>query len=207
MTPADWRALIEAFLEGRLSADAFERRFLEAWRAQLDRGARNPPAIDRLFHVVAGYSAARDGRTPSGADESQLRNEAAAALNELRLETPTRTYDRARAREEIRRFRVRISQLAGIGCALALAWVAVGVLQIYFVSEQIQHALHWGAWPSSIVGFFLAFVPIVGNVLAFFGAINVGGWPVWIAALVFFAAPAATLVSGFLRWRRWRRLR
>ena len=206
MTPGDWRALIEAFLGGRIGADAFERRFLEAWRAERDLGARNPPAIERLFQAVEAYSAARDGRSGQTADEAGLRSAAQAALIELNMEAPTRTYDRARAREEIRRFRVRMSQLAGIGCALAVAWLALGVLQIYFVSEEIQHALHWGAWPSSIVGFVLAFVPIVGNLLAFFGAIHVGGWPAWLAALVFFAAPAATLLSGFWRWRRWRRL-
>ena len=109
MTPSDWRALIEAFLEGRISADAFERRFLEAWRAQRDRGARNPPAIDRLFQVVEAYSAARNGRAALEADESGLRSAANAALSELHDETPTRTYDRARAREEIRRFRMRVS--------------------------------------------------------------------------------------------------
>jgi hypothetical protein len=207
MTPAEWRALIEAFLDGRIGADAFERRFLEAWRAERDRGVRAPPAIARLLEAVEAYSAARNSRTAQDAAEAGLRSAANVALIELHEETPTRTYDRARAREEIRRFRMRMSQLAGVGCALALAWVALGVLQIYFVSEQIQHALGWGAWPSSIVGFVLAFVPILGNLLAFLGAINVGGWPVWLAALVFFAAPAATLLSGLWRWRRWRRLR
>jgi hypothetical protein len=75
------------------------------------------------------------------------------------------------------------------------------VLQIYFVSEWIQTAFDWGAWPSAVAGFILAFVPIIGNVLAFLGATQ-EGWPGWLAAIVFFAAPALTFFSGWSRWRR-----
>ena len=37
--------------------------------------------------------------------------------------------------------------------------------------------------------------------LAFAGATQ-EGWPTWAAALVFFAAPAITILSGWSRWRR-----
>ena len=72
-----------------------------------------------------------------------------------------------------------MSGCAGVGCIIAVVWVALCVLQIYFVSEWIQER-HWGAWPSAVIGFFLAFVPIIGNVLAFLGATQEGwsaGWP------------------------------
>ncbi|MGE0828743.1 MAG: colicin immunity domain-containing protein [Hyphomonadaceae bacterium] len=203
MSPAEWRALIEAYLDGRLSADAFERRFLDAWRDERDRHLPTHPAIETLFYVVEAFTQDQTNRNEYDADETELRQAARIALAELREAAPTRTYDRARAREEMGRFQVRVQQIAGIGCAIALAWFALCILQIYFVSEQIQHALHWGAWPSAFAGFFLAFVPIVGNLLAYFGATG-AGWPPLIAGIVFFAAPAAAFISGLWRWRRWR---
>lgn len=137
------------------------------------------------------------------ADDDDLRQaarRAAAILSDEPTVSP-HTFDRVRAREEMRRFQVRVSRLAGLGCALAAIWIGLSLLQIYFVSEYIQEALDWGAWPSAVVGFVLAFVPIVGHVLAFLGATQ-EGWPTWLAALIFFAAPAATLLSGWSRWRR-----
>jgi hypothetical protein len=199
MSLAEWRALVEAFVEGRLSAEAFERRFMEAYARPV------PPAIETLFYAVEAFARQQDGRTEHDADETELKQAARVALRELREDTaaPTRTYDRARTREEFSRFQIRMQRLAGIGCFIVLAWVALCILQIYYVSELIQGALGWGAWPSAIVGFFLAFIPIVGNILAFMGATR-EGWETWIAAIVFFAAPAATILSGWGRWRRWR---
>ncbi|MBL8549297.1 MAG: hypothetical protein JNJ73_04885 [Hyphomonadaceae bacterium] len=213
MSQSEWIALLEAFLENRLSAEAFERRFLEAWRAQRDAVVEPfPPAIDTLFYVVEAFSTEQTNRNSYDADETELRQAARTALRELReaagaqTAAPTRTYDRARAREDVRRFSIEVRRIAGFGCVIALAWLAVTVLQIYYVSEFIQRELHWGAWPSSIVGFVLAFVPVVGNVLAFFGATGAANpWPAWLAALVFFAAPALALFSGWRRFSAWRR--
>jgi hypothetical protein len=204
VTPADWRALIEAYLDGRLSAEAFMRRFVEAWG--VGRGAA-PPAIAGLQpHVEAFEAQVNEAREEGAVNDDELRQAAQRAFSNLGEDVAVapHTFDRTRAREEMRRFRVQLSGCAGIGCAIALIWVALCVLQIYFVSEWIQQAFNWGAWPSAVVGFILAFVPIVGNVLAFLGATK-EGWPTWIAAIVFFAAPAATLISGWTRWRRFGR--
>lgn len=201
MTPADWRALIEAYLDGRLSAEAFMRRFVEAWQAA--RGGV-PQAIAGLQpHVEAFEAQVNEAREEGAVNDDELRQAAERALYNLHedISVAPHTFDRTRAREEIRRFRVQMTGCAGIGCAIALIWVALCVLQIYFVSEWIQQAFDWGAWPSAVVGFILAFVPVLGNVLAFLGATQ-EGWPAWIAAIVFFAAPAATLFSGWTRWRR-----
>jgi len=201
VTPADWRALIEAYLDGRLSAEAFMRRFVEAWQAA--RGGV-PQAIAGLQpHVEAFEAQVNEAREEGAVNDDELRQAAERALYNLHedISVAPHTFDRTRAREEIRRFRVQMTGCAGIGCAIALIWVALCVLQIYFVSEWIQQAFDWGAWPSAVVGFILAFVPVLGNVLAFLGATQ-EGWPAWIAAIVFFAAPAATLFSGWTRWRR-----
>lgn len=203
MTPADWRALIEAYLDGRLSAEAFMRRFVEAWRAS---AGRVPRAVASLqSHVEAFEADVMDAREDGVVNDDELRQAAQRALSMLDEDqgpaVASHTFDRTRAREDVRRFQVQMSGCVGIGCVIALIWVALCILQIYFVSEWIQAEFEWGAWPSAVVGFILAFVPIIGNVLAFFGATQ-EGWPMWLAAIIFFAAPAATLISGWTRWRQ-----
>jgi hypothetical protein len=203
VTPADWRALIEAYLDSRLSAEAFMRRFVEVWTA----GGPLPRAIEILQpHVEAFEAHLNETREEGAVSDDELRQAAHRALANLG-EEPTvapHTFDRTRAREEMRRFRVQMTGCAGVGCVIAFAWVALCVLQIYFVSEWIQQAFDWGAWPSAVLGFFLAFVPVIGNVLAFLGATQ-EGWPAWLAAVVFFAAPAATMLTGWSRWRNYGR--
>jgi hypothetical protein len=203
MTLADWRALIEAYLDGRLSAEAFMRRFIEGWTA----GGPLPPPIVALQVAVEQFEAqVNEAREEGAVDDDVLRQAAQRSLSGLSeaSDGPTiapHTFDRTRAREDMRRFQVRMTGCAGMGCVLVLAWIGLCVLQIYFVSEWVQREFEWGAWPSAVAGFVLAFVPIIGNVLAFLGATH-EGWPEWLAAIVFFAAPAATLISGWSRWRR-----
>ena len=64
--------------------------------------------------------------------------------------------------------------------------------------------MHFGPFLSTVFGFFLAFVPIVGNLLAFLDATQFRGWAPWVAAIVFFAAPFVTMLSGWSRWRSYR---
>ncbi len=200
MSPADWRALIEAYLDNRLSAEAFMRRFIEAWTA----GGSLPRAVEILQpHVEAFEAQVNETREEGAANDDEMRQAAQRALRNLSEEPSVapHTFDRTRAREEMRRFQIQMRGCVGLGCFIAAAWVALCILQIYYVSEWIQTAFEWGAWPSAVIGFILAFVPIIGNVLAFLGATQ-EGWETWIAAIVFFAAPAATLISGWSRWRR-----
>jgi hypothetical protein len=204
MTNAEWRALIEAYLDNRLSADAFARRFNEACINMANARQRYPAAINYLFGAVEQFLE-QEGDDPNDDD---LRQTAQRALSQLNEETDAtvapHTFDRTRTREDMRRFQLQMSGCAGAGCVIAVVWVALCVLQIYFVSEWIQQAFEWGAWPSAVAGFLLAFVPIIGNVLAFLGATE-EGWPTWLAAIVFFAAPAATMISGWTRWRQYGR--
>lgn len=205
MTSAEWRALIEAYLEGRLSAEAFARRFLEAWKACRDRVQAVPQAIDQLFYVVEAFDASAAAGDPGAAGEQELRIACEQTLGAMQQGAPSRTFDRARAHEDMRRFTIQMTGCAGLGCAIALAWFGLCLLQIFAVSDQIQAFLDWPAAPATFAGIILAFVPIVGNALAFFGAKDQWGWDLWIAALVFFAAPAATFLSGWSRWRRYGR--
>jgi hypothetical protein len=113
------------------------------------------------------------------------------------------TFDRTRAREDMRRFRIQVAGCAGAGCVIALAWVALCVLQVFIVIEWVQDAFNLPALIATVMGAVLAFVPIVGNVLAYLGATEIWNWPAWVAAIVFFAAPAVTILSGWSRWRRY----
>lgn len=207
MNAADWRALIEAYLDGRLSAEAFMRRFMEGWNAG---GARPPRAIAALqVHVEAFEADVTAALEDAQVNDDEMRRAAQNALGELGDDDgPARpqaqTFDRARAREDVRRFGFQMSGCAGIGCVIAIAWLALCLLQINFVSDYVQQTLHLSAWPSAFVGFFLAFVPIVGNLLAFLDATQFRGWATWVAAIVFFAAPFVTMLSGWSRWRRYR---
>jgi hypothetical protein len=205
MTPADWRALIEAYLDGRLSAEAFMRRFMDAWRQDRQRVPR--PIADLQVHAEAFeadvLAAEEDGRV----NDDEMRRAAQNALRELRDDAPVQpqTFDRTRARDDMRRIHFQVGGCAGAGCVIAVIWIALCLLQITFVSEYVQHTLGMSAWPSAFVGFFLAFTPLVGNVLAFLDATQIRHWHWLMAALVFFAAPAVTMFSGWSRWRRYGR--
>jgi hypothetical protein len=211
VTNAEWRALIEAYLDGRLSAEAFMRRFMDGWRAARARSESIPVPIGELQVAVEAFEAFEadvlDAQEEGAVSDDDLRQASQRALAELGDYTPTataQTFDRERTREDMRRFSVQLHGCAGAGCFIAAAWVGLCLLQVYYVSEFIQHSTDWGAWPSSVVGFVLAFVPLIGNILAYAGASG-EGWPRLIAAVVFFAAPAAALLSGWSRWRRFRR--
>lgn len=179
------------------------RRFIEGWTG----GAPLPRAIVDLQVVVEQFEGRVRAAGEEGAvEDDDLRHAARRAHADLSDETAgpsvsAHTFDRTRAREEMRRFQVRMTGCAGAGCLLALIWIGLSLLQINFVIEWIHANWIDNVWLSAVVGFVLAFMPIIGNLLAFLGA-TAAGWSTWIAALVFFAAPAATLLSGWSRWRR-----
>jgi hypothetical protein len=207
VTAADWRALIEAYLDGRLSAEAFMRRFMDAWRA----GGERPRAVEALqSHVEAFEADVLEAGEDGAVNDDELRQAAQRGLANLAEESDApvsaqQTFDRTRAREDIRRFSFQATGCLGIGCIIALVWVALGVLQINYVIVELQLVFGTGAPIIAFgAGLVLAFVPIIGNVLAFLGATH-QGWPTWLAAIVFFAAPAVTIISGWTRWRRYQR--
>jgi hypothetical protein len=174
-------------------------------------GRRVPHAIAELQVVVEAFEAdVTAAMEDSQVNDDEMRRAAQNALSELRDDdgaTPRsqpQTFDRARTRDDMRRFSFQMSGCAGVGCFIAIAWLALCLLQINFVSDYVQHTLGLSAWPSAFIGFFLAFVPIVGNVLAFLDATQLRGWATWFAAIVFFAAPFVTMLSGWSRWRSYR---
>ena len=126
MTVADWRALIEAYLDNRLSPEAFARRFLEAVRAS----SSGPKAIADLYPTVEAFDAEAQRVDLGLTNDDDMRSAAVRALRAMSEEPSVQqhTYDRARAREEMRRFQVHMTGCAGIGCSLMLIWVGLCVL-------------------------------------------------------------------------------
>jgi hypothetical protein len=53
MTPLEWRALVDAYVGGRLSADTFKRRFVEAFEAAVADSADEVIGETALFVTTA----------------------------------------------------------------------------------------------------------------------------------------------------------
>jgi hypothetical protein len=203
MTPSAWRELIDAYVAGRLSADAFKRRFTEAFEAAVATRAPTPPAVQELAYTVEAYAGDPTARGHDVADDEDLQRAARRALAQLPVDAdagvappamPAEDY--AAARERMRGAAIGFGAVGAAGCAILALWLAIGVLQFFAVAAQIQSVTDWGPAPSTLIAIPLAFVPVVGSVVAFFGAKDVWDWQPWIAALAFLALPLASLLGG-----------
>lgn len=215
MTAAEWRALVGAYVEGRIGADAFRRRFLEAFEFAARRGAFVPGPIQELFFVVEAYAGDPMGRGHAVSDDADLARAAQAALAALGEAAPSEAPPRpapirvivsgpgaGEARAQARRLGWSVGTVGALGCAAALGYLVIGVLQFFAAAAQIQSVTAFGPAPSTLIGLLLAFIPVVGSVIAFFGAKDVWNWHWAIAALAFLAAPALTYLGGWMGWRR-----
>jgi hypothetical protein len=205
MTFVQWRELIDAYVSGRLSADAFKRRFLEAFQAAAAARAPVPAVVQELAYVVDAYAGDPTARGNDVTDDADLMGAARAALARMPAEPPPvgveagpARIDPEQARAEVRRAAFTLGAFGVGGCLMMVAWLVIGILQLFAVSAQVQAELDWGPAPSTLAGLLLAFIPLIGGVVAFFGAKDVWGWDAWLAALVFFAFPIAAMVSGWL---------
>ncbi len=204
MTPAQWRELIDAYVCGRISADAFKRRFTEAFENAVTARAPTPAPVQDLAYTVEAYAGDPTARGHDIADDEDLQRAARRALSLLPMDaTPgaqpgaaVSPDDMRAARERMRGAAVGFGAVGAAGCIVALLWLAIGVLQFFAVAAQIQHVTQWGPAPSTIIAIPLAFVPVVGSVVAFFGAMDVWHWEPWIAAVAFLAVPLASLLGG-----------
>jgi hypothetical protein len=205
MTSGQWRELIEAYVSGRLSADGFKRRFLDAHAEAVRVRAPTPRVVQDLAYVVEAYAGDPTGRGADVADDDDLQRAAKRALAALPEDVsamapgpagPTEEDIRA-AQAQMRGTVFRVGAIGGAGCLVALLWLTIGVLQFFAVAAQMQSVLDWGPAPSTIVALPLAFVPVVGSVTAFFGAKDVWGWAPWMAGVAFLAIPAISILGGW----------
>jgi len=208
MTPAQWRELIDAYVSGRISADAFKRRFNEAFASAVSARAPTPAPVQDLAYTVEAYAGDPTARGHDVADDEDLQRAARRALSLLPASVdaapgaqpmPGATVsaeDMRAARDRMRGAAVGFGAVGAAGCAVALLWLAVCVLQFFAVAAQIQSVTQWGPAPSTLIAIPLAFVPVVGSVVAFFGAMDVWRWEPWIAAVAFLAVPLVSLLGG-----------
>lgn len=209
MTADEWRALVEAYVDGRISADAFKRRFMEAFKAAAAARGSVPAPIQELAYVVDAYAGDPTARGHDVSDDAQLMAAARLTLSRMPAREsagqtagaggpiPSR-MDPEQARAEVRRAAFTLGAFGLGGCLVMLAWFTIAVLQLFAVSAQVQSELGWGPAPSTLVGLALAFIPLLGGLVAYFGATDVWGWSNLVAGLVFFAFPIATMVSGWM---------
>ena len=69
MTPAQWRELIDAYVSGRISADAFKRRFTEAFEGAVASRAPTPAPVQDLAYTVEAYAGDPTARGHDVADD------------------------------------------------------------------------------------------------------------------------------------------
>lgn len=89
--------------------------------------------------------------------------------------------------------------------ALVLLILRVAALSAWLVGE-----LHWGALMAGIVAVLGSlYLPLAATILGCFGAVQVWGWPVWVAVLVFLpgvvmaiAAIMGIGAAGLMAWRK-----
>jgi putative Mn2+ efflux pump MntP len=91
---------------------------------------------------------------------------------------------------------------AGMGCAVFAAWIIISLLQLLAVAAQVQDVTQWNAVIATVVALVLTFIPVVGSVIAFFGAMDVWNWAPWLAALVFLTVPVIVTVGAITRFLR-----
>lgn len=224
MTPQQWSELIESYVAGRLSADSFKRRFSEAFNAAVERRLSVPNGVQELAYVVEAYAGDPMARGHDVTDDADLERAARAALRELgwreeaaaageqarvEREVIIEGVDPEAARAQMRQAAFTVGAIGAAGCLLALLYVGIGVVQLFAVAEQIQRVTDMGPVIATIGGVLLAFIPIVGGLIAYFGATDGWGWPNLVAGLVFFAFPIAIMTIGFLQRRQlfgWRRV-
>jgi hypothetical protein len=215
MTPLEWRALVDAYVGGRLSADTFKRRFVEAFEAAVAERASVPRSVQELYFTVEAYGGDPMGRGHDVADDAAMAEAARRALGQLavepalaqdpRIDEQERAEAYRTAEARARRAAFTVGAVGAAGCLLGLAWLVIVALQFFAASALVQSVTSWGPGSSAVVGLIVAVVPILGSVTAFFGAKDVWQWHWALAALVFFAFPAATYIGG---WRQWvRRVR
>jgi hypothetical protein len=86
MTPLEWRALVDAYVGGRLSADTFKRRFVEAFEAAVAERASVPRSVQELYFTVEAYGGDPMGRGHDVADDAAMAEAARRALGQLAVE-------------------------------------------------------------------------------------------------------------------------
>lgn len=75
-----------------------------------------------------------------------------------------------------------------LGCGLMVSHIIIGLIQLIITTGALAHWLSIPVWLSFLLSAFVAWLPVVGNVIGIAGAHFVYGWSLW-AAIALFAGP------------------
>lgn len=79
-----------------------------------------------------------------------------------------------------------------------VAYFALGLLQLFATMAGLEEWLGVSSFFAFFIALLLAYIPFVGTVLGFFGAMNVWHWEWWQAGLLFFGGMGLVLAVGGL---------
>lgn len=84
------------------------------------------------------------------------------------------------------------------------------ILRVAAVSAWLVGELHWGSLMAGITAVLGSlYFPLIATILGCIGAVQVWGWPVWVAVLVFLPGVVLSIAAllgigaaGFMAWRK-----
>ena len=78
-----------------------------------------------------------------------------------------------------------------------IIFLSIGTLQFFATIAGIQDWWGWHWSISGIVAFFVAYIPILGTITGFMGAVDGWGWSYLNSGLLFFGVPALAIIACF----------
>lgn len=79
---------------------------------------------------------------------------------------------------------------------LTIGFIAVGLVQMFATFAGLGHLLG-STFLAVIIAMFFGGLPLVGSILGIYGAVNVWGWEIWQAALLFFWFVPVVIIASF----------
>lgn len=75
-----------------------------------------------------------------------------------------------------------------------LVYMAIGVLQLFAIAAGLESWWGVNTFFSFFFAFFFAYLPLIGSIVGFAGAMNAWGWEWWQAGGLFFGGLIITFV-------------
>jgi hypothetical protein len=68
----------------------------------------------------------------------------------------------------------------------AIAFFAIGLVQLFAIADGISYGMGWGGFASFIAAAFTTYVPLLGSVLGVYGATHAWDWGILQSIALFF---------------------
>ena len=87
-----------------------------------------------------------------------------------------------------------------------LVYFALGLIQILATVDGVAYWTGLPGFLSWIIALAIAYIPLVGTIAGYLGALNIWGWEIWQAALLFFGGLGTCILLGLTQLMRARRI-